>query len=344
MALDNLPYLHGEPVAAARVRSCPEDFQVFEDLGFEPSEEGQHRMVEIEKRDINSDWIASQIAKLVGVKKRDVGMAGLKDRYAVTRQWFSVDMGGKEEPEWQQLESLAEAGQSIRVLQVAPHHRKIRRGALKGNRFQLLLRELEGEREQIEQRLQQIAERGVPNYFGEQRFGRGGGNVEKGMQMFRGEYRPRGRHEKGMLLSAVRSELFNQVCATRIELCNWDQPLSGDVFALAHSRARFYAEKIDDEILQRIAEHDIHLTGPLWGRGEPESGRTAGVVELAALDGYEEMMQGLEQAGLEQDRRPLRLVPEQLAWEWRDSDQLQLNFWLPAGSYATVVLRELVRY
>ncbi len=341
MSVSLLPYAHGGPAATGKVRSCPEDFRVDEDLGFEPSEAGQHRMVEVEKCDLNSDWVASQLAKLVGVKKRDIGMAGLKDRYAITRQWFSVDLGGKEEPDWQALESLCHEGQQLTVLNVQPHHRKIRRGALRGNRFQLVLRDLQGDREAVEQRLIQIRDRGVPNYFGEQRFGRGGANVEKALQMFQRNYRPRGRHERGLLLSAARSEIFNRVCAARVEQGNWDQPLQGDLFSLDRSRARFQ-EEIDEEIRRRVAEHDIHPTGVLWGRGALESGGVVADLEQSVVAGMEALREGLEQAGLEQDRRSLRLVPREMSWAWSGVDQLQIRFWLPAGSYATVVLRELV--
>lgn len=341
MSVSLLPYAHGGPVTIGRVRSCPEDFRVDEDLGFEPSGEGQHRMVQIEKRDLNSDWVASQIAKLVGVKKRDVGMAGLKDRYAVTRQWFSVDLAGKEEPDWSELSSALHEGQQLNVLQVQPHHRKIRRGALKGNRFQLVLRDLQGDQMAIEQCLIQIRDRGVPNYFGEQRFGRGGSNVEKALQMFQRNYRPRGRHERGLLLSSARSEIFNQICATRVEQGSWDQPLQGDLFSLDRSRARFQ-EAVDEEIERRIAEHDIHPTGALWGRGVLESEGVVAELEQSVVAELEALREGLEQAGLEQDRRALRLVPREVDWLWLEADQLQINFWLPAGSYATVILRELI--
>ncbi len=343
MSVDSLPCAHGGPVMQGRVRSCPEDFRVDEDLGFEPSGEGQHCMLQIEKRDLNSDWVASQIAKLVGVKKRDVGLAGLKDRYAVTRQWFSVDLAGRETPDWGQLANALHEGQQLRVLQVEPHNRKIRKGALKGNHFQLLLREVEGNSNAIEERLEQIQQQGVPNYFGEQRFGRGGGNVERALQMFQRDYRPRGRHERGLLLSAVRSELFNRICAARVEQGSWNQPLEGDLFALDRSRARF-SEPVSDEIRERVAECDIHPTGALWGRGTLESGGAVATLEQAIATELEMLAQGLEQAGLEQDRRSLRLLPRELSWEWQGDEQLKLNFWLPAGAYATVVLRELVEY
>lgn len=339
-----LPFAHGQPPATATIRSTPEDFRVVEDLGFSPSGEGQHQMVEIEKRELNSDQVASMIARQLGVRRRDVGLAGLKDRFAVTRQWFSVDLAGQEPPDWSLLEEQVSGQQQLRVLQAHRHGRKLRKGALRGNLFQLTLRNIEGERQQLEQRLEWVRRDGVPNYFGEQRFGRGGGNVARALQMFRGEYRPRGRHERGLLLSAARSELFNRVCAARVLEGAWNRPIEGDVYALAGSRAHFHQERVDQEILRRIGEHDIHPTAPLWGEGPLETTGDAERFERSALSGGEALMRGLEQARMKQDRRSLRLTPKEMSWSWVDSQTLELQLWLPAGSYATVVLRELVNY
>ncbi len=339
----SLPYAHGAPVATAKIRNSPEDFQVTEDLGFAPSGDGQHQMIEIEKREMNSDQIASILAKHIGVKRRDVGLAGLKDRFAITRQWFSVDVAGKEIPDWYELEERELAdGQSIKIVQVHNHAKKIRRGALKGNNFKLVLRTVEGDREQLEDRLEQVKDEGVPNYFGEQRFGRGGGNVARALQMFNRQYRPRGKHERGLLLSSVRSEIFNQICAKRVEAESWNHPLRGEVYALAKSRAWFHEEQADEEILRRIAEHDIHPTAPLWGRGRLDSTADAREFEESAVVGMEEMCDGLERAGMSQDRRALRVVPDNMSWQWLDGGDLEMSFWLPSGSYATVVMREIV--
>ncbi len=338
-----LPFAHGAPVGSAFIRSCPEDFRVIEDLGFAPSGEGQHRMVEIEKRNMNSDRVATLLAKHVGAKRRDVGLAGLKDRFAITRQWFSVDVAGKEVVDWYELERGEHAeGEHLRVLQVHEHAKKIRKGALKGNYFQLVLRQVEGDRELLEQRLEQIRCDGAPNYFGEQRFGRGGANVARALQMFERNYRPRGRHERGLLLSAVRSEIFNQVCAKRVEAGSWNHPLVGEVYALAKSRAWFHEDEVSEEILRRIADHDIHPSAPLWGRGRLDSTGEARTFEESAVSGLGELCNGLEYAGLSQDRRALRLIPEKMSWRWLQQDDLELCFWLPSGSYATVLLREFV--
>ncbi len=340
----SLPFAHGIPPASATIRSTPEDFRVVEDLGFSPSGEGQHQMVEIEKQELNSDQVASMIARLLGARRRDVGLAGLKDRFAVTRQWFSVDLAGQEPPDWSLLEGQVAAPQQLRVLQARRHGRKLRKGALRGNLFQLTLRNVEGDPQELERRLEQVRREGVPNYFGEQRFGRGGENVERARQMFRREYRPRGRHERGLLLSSARSELFNQVCAARVQDGTWSRPLDGDIYALAGSRAHFHQERVDQEILRRIEEHDIHPTAPLWGDGPLETTGDAEAFERSSLSGGEELMRGLEQARVKQDRRSLRLTPKQMRWSWVSPQTLELHLWLPAGSYATVVLRELVNY
>ncbi|MBC8520074.1 MAG: tRNA pseudouridine(13) synthase TruD [Gammaproteobacteria bacterium] len=338
-----LPYAYGAPSATAKIRSFPEDFQVIEDLGFAPSGHGQHQMIEIEKREMNSDQVASILAKYIGVKRRDVGMAGLKDRFAITRQWFSVDVAGREIPDWRTLEQMdLEQGQSLRIIQVHDHAKKIRRGALKGNSFKLILRDVEGDREELELRLEMVKNEGIPNYFGEQRFGRGGGNVERALQMFNKRYRPRGKHERGLLLSSVRSEIFNRICAKRVEAGIWNHPLGGEVYALARSRAWFHEDEVDEEILRRVAEHDIHPTAPLWGRGRLDSTAEAKAFEESAIVGMEEMCGGLEYAGLSQDRRALRVVPDNMNWSWLDGTDLELDFWLPSGSYATVVMREIV--
>ena len=181
------PRAHGAPVLAARMRVTPEDFDVTEIAGFDASGAGEHLLLTIEKRGVNTAFVARLLAEWAGVDERAVGYAGLKDRHAVTRQRFSVQLPGREAPDIAVLErSDAATGQSLRVLERARHARKLPRGALVGNRFVLVLRDVEGDAVAIEARLQAIAARGVPNYFGVQRFGHGGGNVDKARRMFAG--------------------------------------------------------------------------------------------------------------------------------------------------------------
>jgi tRNA pseudouridine13 synthase len=327
---------HGAPVLAARIRSTPEDFFVEELPAFEPSGAGEHLLLTVEKRGMNTAFAAKRIAEWAGVAESAIGHAGMKDRHAVTRQRFSVWIPKKVAPDIDALQS-----DDLKVLEHAWHSRKLPRGALAGNRFVLVLREVEGAREAIEQRLQAIARDGVPNYFGEQRFGRGGGNVQQAVAMFAG--RRVKREERSMLLSAARSELFNRVLAARVEAGSWNGALEGEVWMLDGSRSVFGPEPFTEELQARLDAFDIHPTGPLWGEGELRSTETVREVELAAMAGDTagRLRSGLERADLKQERRALRLRPQEMAWSWRDDGALELRFGLPAGCYATTVLREL---
>ncbi len=329
---ESLAYALGKPEATGLIRVNPEDFQVDEILGFELSGEGEHVCLHIRKRNSNTAFVAKQIARLADVKNMDVSYAGLKDRNAVTTQWFSVYLSNKTEPDWQQLNT-----DEVEVLEVVRHNRKLRRGALKGNRFKICVRELQGDHESLEQRLQTIRGKGVPNYFGEQRFGRD--NLEQATAMFKGEIKVKNRDKRSLYLSATRSAIFNAVLSQRVEAGNWDQPLDGDVMMLNGSHSVFHIDEIDDVIRQRITENDIHPTGPLWGRGALTSSAEVLVMEQQLTEQFSDWCQGLEQTGLKQERRALRLPISDFNWEFGENS-LESNFFLPAGSYATVVLRE----
>ncbi|KRA72874.1 pseudouridine synthase [Lysobacter sp. Root667] len=335
---------HGAPALRARIRSVAEDFQVEELPGFEPSGSGEHLLLTIEKRGMNTAFAAKRIAAWAGVGELAIGYAGLKDRHALTRQRFSVHLPKRVAPDLAALQQESASGEGLRVLDSAWHAKKLPRGALAGNRFVLTLRELEGDRAAIEARLQALAARGVPNYFGEQRFGRDGDNVANALAMFGGR-RVR-REQRSLLLSAARSELFNRVLAARVNADCWDRPLDGEVWMLDGSRSVFGPEPFDDTLAARLAAFDIHPSGPLWGRGELRSRDAAAAIEQAALDGEDAaaLRAGLEQAGLNQERRALRLRPAGLSWRWIEAAEgtaLELDFVLLAGAYATVVLAEL---
>lgn len=334
--MSDLPRAHGAPVLAARIRTSADDFFVEELPGFEPSGVGEHLLLTVEKRGMNTAFAAKTIAQWAGVDESAIGYAGLKDRHAVTRQRFSVWIPKKIAPAIDALQS-----DELRVLEHAWHARKLPRGALAGNRFVLVLRAVSGDRADIDARLAAIAARGVPNHFGEQRFGRGGDNVRKAVAMFAGGRVK--REERTMLLSAARSELFNRVLAARVEAGNWDAALDGEVWMLDGSRSVFGPEPLTPELQARLHAFDIHPSGPLWGEGELRSADAARELELAALAGdtASRLRAGLERAGLKQERRALRLRPTELAWDWRGDDALELRFALPPGCYATTLLREL---
>ena len=331
------PHAYGEPVLTGVIRSTPEDFQVDELLGFEPDGDGTHAFLKIRKKNINTEWVAKQLARFAGVRQVDVGYAGLKDRRAVTTQWFSVDLAGREEPDWH---LLTEGG--IEFIEITYHRRKLKRGALKGNRFKLVVREIEGDVSLFEDRLLQVASNGVPNYFGEQRFGFS--NLEKATAMFSERLKKVRRAEKSIYLSAARSWLFNKILAARVEAGSWNRAIAGDVMMLAGSQSIFSIETPDDEIEQRINALDVHPTGAMWGSGDLTSSLDIEALEKIAVEGEVLFCNGLKQAGLKQQRRSLRLIPVDFQFKQLDPQSVELQFALPAGSYATVVLRELLEY
>lgn len=332
--MSELPRACGEPPLTARLRASPEDFQVEEILGYDPDGAGEHLLLWVEKRGANTDWVARELAKFAGVPPVAVGYAGLKDRHAVTRQTFSVQLAGRPDPDWSTFPHA-----EVTVLAATRHSRKLKRGALRGNRFVLVLREVEGDRVQAESVLQRIATHGVPNYFGEQRFGREGGNVAQARAMFTG--RRVDRDKRSMLLSAARSQIFNQVLAARVERACWDTPLEGEVWSLAGSRSWFGPEPFSDALAERLAHGDIHPSGPLWGQGEPPTQGDVGALEREIGAAHGDLVAGLAAARMDQERRPLRLLPGHLRWRWLSDAALELSFELPAGAYATVVVREV---
>ena len=335
---DALPHAFGPAVLAANIRTTVEDFFVEEIPSFEATGEGEHFLLTIEKRGHNTAAVDMRLAEWAGLPEMAIGYAGMKDRHAVTRQRFSVHLPRRVAPDVATLES----GQ-LHVIEHAWHNRKLPRGALAGNRFVLVLREVQGEREAIDARLAQIAARGLPNWFGDQRFGREGGNVAAALSMFEGR-RVR-RDQRSILLSAARSALFNQVLAARVQDGSWDAALEGEVWVLSGSRSVFGPEPWSEVLVERLAAFDIHPSGPLWGAGELRSAGDCAARELSALCDTQAiaLRAGLEKAELKQERRALRLLAEGLQWEWLDDATLRLAFSLPPGSYATALLQELGR-
>ena len=334
MSADTLGRTHAAPVLKARMRVSPEDFRVDEIDTFEASGNGEHLLLSIEKREMTTMHAARRIAQWAGVAESAIGFAGMKDRHAVTRQRFSVWIPKKVAPDVEALQS-----DDLKVLSANWHARKLPRGALTGNRFVLMLRDVEGDHAEIETRLDAIAKQGVPNYFGEQRFGRSGDNVAQALAMFAGR-RVR-REERSMLLSAARSQIFNAALDRRVERGDWNTAIEGDVFMLDGSHSVFGPVDIDDIIATRLASFDIHPTGPMWGRGELRTKGDVLALEADIAQSHADLCRGLEVAGMKQERRGLRLPVTELSWTWLQGDVLSLNLQLPAGSYATTVLREL---
>ena len=331
------PRATGEAVARGVVKSRPEDFRVYEQLGFEPSGEGEHVFLHLEKRLLNTQDLAQRISRLSGIPMRDVSFSGMKDRQAVTSQWFSVRMAGRAEPDWQ---ALSVPGQ-VHLLQVARHRRKLKRGVHRGNRFTLVLRELQGSRDAIEQRLSLLRKGGAPNYFGHQRLGRDGGTLTQAREGMRRGGERISRNRRGLYLSALRSHLFNLVLAERVRCATWNRVQAGETCMLNGNRSLFICEVVDAALEARVVSGDVHPGLPLWGRVEGRSPALEDVRELLAPE--RSTCEFLELVGLDLAWRPSRLLPDDFCWEFCDDGSLQLDFRLSAGSYATALLAELLQ-
>ena len=322
---------------SADIRSKTEYFQVDEQLPFEVDGSGGHVWLKVQKQGINTDWLAGELATFAGVAQVAIGYAGLKDRHAITRQWFSINLEGHTEPDWSEFET-----DDIKIIEQTRHGKKLKRGVLAGNHFKLRLSDLQGEQSLWQDNLQQIEQQGVPNYFAEQRFGHQLGNLYRVEHWFSTGKAPKKRNQKSIYLSAARSWLFNLVLAERIRQDNWNQALLGDVMLLAGTKASsFNVDKVDEKLSTRLNTMDIHITGPLWGRGRTANSSDSLLLEENVLADWQDWQQGLEKAGLSQERRSLRLFPIGFKWQFMDDNQLELEFFLPAGCYATAVLREL---
>ena len=329
------PRAYGTPLPAATLKAAPEDFHVEERLSFEPSGNGPHWLLRIEKRTANTRWVAAEIARLAGVPAGDVGYAGLKDRHSVAVQWFSVPAAGKTADFWNGVRT-----NEFKVLEVHANLRKLRIGALSGNRFRVRLRDVMWSREQLDSKLESLRAHGVPNYFGPQRFGREGYNLDRVAAWMQRGAAPRGRAERSFTLSAARSLVFNAVLARRVEAGDWSQLAAGDLASLDGSGSHFAVTAVDDELRRRLAEFDVHPSGPLWGRGQPATLGYALQHELAVSGELAAVTGLLAAEGLSQERRALRCAVRELAAE-RDVSTLTLSFSLGRGQFATSVLREI---
>jgi len=298
----------GPTLFACRIRTTPSDFVVVEQLDVEFSEDGEHDWLHVEKTGANTHWVAEQFARYAGIKPRDVGYAGLKDRHAVTRQWFSVRRPSGEGIAWNAFEA-----EGVRILDQRLHRRKLRRGAHRGNAFRIALRadDVAQYVVPVAKRLARIEAEGVPNYFGEQRFGHDGGNVELGRAVVAG--RRMSRNKRSIGISALRSLKFNESLDVRVRDGTWNRILSGDVANLDGTRSVFTFDDLTPELEQRCTDMDIHPSGSL---------------------------PGIEEIGVEASHRPLRVRVSDLKWAF-EGDALWLEFRLPKGAFATTVLREV---
>ncbi|MGC6481126.1 MAG: tRNA pseudouridine(13) synthase TruD [Porticoccaceae bacterium] len=293
--------MHGEPLATASFRNCPEDFIVDEVIDFQPANEGEHLLLHIKKRDQNTQWVAGLLAELAGVDRKTVGFCGMKDRFAVTTQWFSLHLPGCNI----ELNQLAHS--DFQILSSARHNKKLRRGMHAGNKFSIVLRDLTIDFEELDQRVARIQKYGVPNYFTDQRFGWDANNLVKANELIDQGKLKGNRHGTGIYLSAARSWLFNLLLDRYLTIGNID-----------------FAD-----------------TGALWGRGRSATEGSFRECEQQLLSEWPAWCHALEHAGLQQQRRPFILRPNNFNYKPLTDGQFEFNFELPNGSYATAILREI---
>jgi tRNA pseudouridine13 synthase len=339
------PRAHGEPLFGARIRARPEHFQVDEELGFAAAGDGPHWLLKVRKCGANTEWVARELARHAGVRPHDVGFAGLKDRHAVATQWFTAPAGRRSQDEWRALR-----GEGYEVLEAHAHNRKLRRGALAGNRFSILLTDVPPatDRAAAARRIERLAADGVPNYFGPQRFGRELGNLRRAAAAARGPeagaigVRWRGRDERSFALSAARSLIFNTVLAARVADGSWRHLQPGDLANFDDGGTIFPVSAMDNSLAERIASGELHATGPLWGLTELAPQGHVAALEQQAAATCDPLGSWLLAEGLQAERRALRLRVRDLRHEWLPAEGgLRLSFALTSGAYATMVLNEL---
>ncbi|MDH0747553.1 tRNA pseudouridine(13) synthase TruD [Pseudomonas sp. GD03842] len=330
------PRAWGDALGTAVLKATAEDFQVDEVLDIPLSGEGEHLWLWVEKRGLNTEEAARRLARAAGVPLRTIAYAGLKDRQALTRQWFSIQLPGKADPDLSAAEN-----DSLTILERKRHKRKLQRGAHSANGFTLRLTQLQADKRAIDARLEAIRQEGIPNYFGAQRFGFNGGNVVEARHYAERQALPEQRNVRSRLLSAARSHVFNQVLAARVADGSWQRAQVGDLLAFTDSRSFFPAGEAECND-PRLAILDLHPTGPLWGQGDsPATGVTA-ELENSIAQREAQLCNWLIRAGMEHERRILRLPIGRLSWHYPEPDILQLEFVLPAGCFATVLVRELI--
>jgi len=335
-ALPEFAYLYGKPASNGLLRSEKSDFKVFEQLPFLPCGEGEHLFIHIRKTGANTAFVAKQLAKYFSVKESLVSYAGLKDRFAVTEQWFGVHVPGKQVYDLSDLDI-----EGVEVLSYKRHNKKLRIGGLDGNRFEITLRDVT-EVDELVRRWHVVSNYGVPNYFGEQRFGINGGNIAQALSLFSGR-KVNDKKKRGMYLSAARSLIFNQVISQRIEQEKFETLMMGDVLMLAGTQSVFLADNIDQSLIDRHVNHDVDITAPMWGAGELMTSKQALTFEESVAEQLPEFCQGLPRFGLKQERRRIRLVMKEPKIDIANNN-VTLSFFLPAGAYATTIMRELINY
>ena len=373
-----LAYAFKPPEFSAQFKTVPADFVVDEISNTELSGAGEHLWCWVEKQQQNTDWVAGKLAKWAQTSKRNVGYAGQKDRHAVTRQWFSIHLPGKQDPDMATFNV-----DGVRVIRLKRHHRKLQRGDLQGNLFKITLTNfdsilgddvvIDSLQANLELRLNQLKKYGFPNYFGEQRFGWQGNNLLEAEKLFiasadkdafRKQKRRQNqsqRNKQGLYISSARSWMFNEVLSQRVKSQTWNKYIDGDLVKL-HSECKSLASEINKSVyhteglMEHVLKQELKPAATLFGDAALMTSGPAYEIEKQIQLKHENWMQGLQNMRAQPDCRALQVLPQDFNWHWclkNQSNQhepdnykqlrLILNFALPAGSFATVLIRELVK-
>lgn len=335
-ALPPLAHAHGPVPGTAVIRTTPEDFFVDEELPFTPDGAGEHLLVQVEKRGNNTAWVGQRLSQFAGLHPRLVSFSGRKDRHAVTRQWFSLQLTGKADPDWTQLQE-----EGVRVLASHRHGRKLRSGTHRINRFVLVLRGITADPATVDARLALIARAGVPDYFGEQRFGSNDSNLAAALDAVQTGRLPSRPEKRGLVISALRSVIFNEILDARVRDGSWNRVLPGELAMLDGTGGRWFAGDADPTLAARCAALDVHPGGLLAGTGGTQPTGVVAELEARIAGGYDGVPEALARWRVESGRRPLRSRVLDLQHDWLQPGVLQLRFGLWRGSYATALLREL---
>ncbi|CBL46446.1 tRNA pseudouridine synthase D [gamma proteobacterium HdN1] len=336
----SLAFAFGGSVAFGALKSSEDDFRVDEVLGFEPDGSGEHLCVQVWARGQNTAWLVRQLAQWANVPRSSVSFSGQKDRHAITTQWFSIHLPGRSDPEVALFQQ-----EGWRILQAHRHSRKLRIGTHWGNQFEIVLRNLvwvgDACVDDLNARLQKIQSVGVPNYFGAQRFGKDEGNLARALQVVASGKLPRDRDERSWTLSALRSYLFNLWLSERVQLASWNQWVEGDLLQRAGRRGFFVADQLDHELNQRLQARELVPAGVLPGEEPlPFVGKALTFAEQAWA-GQADALAFLRKQRLKQEVRSAVLFAENFEYHLEDTD-LRLKFFLPRGSFATSVIREII--
>jgi len=320
--MDNIALLHapfayalGLPATTSEFKSQPGDFVVNENLDISFTGEGEHHYLHVQKTGENTPFIANELARFLKIKPLNISFSGMKDRHAITSQWYSVQLPGKDlDLNWDEF--VAFSGVNAHLIATEQHNKKLRRGAHSSNDFVITLRHVQ-QSDDLDARLHDIAQNGVPNYFGFQRFGRNNENLVQANAWLLGKTRVQNKSRKSLYMSSARAFLFNVVLSARVKERSWQTPLSGEPDML-------------------------HATAPLWGRGHTGCKGDALLFEQTALIPFAAWCDKMEHLGLNQERRPLVLKPQNFSWIYKD-DTLVITMRLQPGQFATAVLREITQ-